>query len=100
MSPLPTRARRPERRRAATCHRTRARTAPQHAVLAQSRSLRLSELRREYQQRAEYQAQHKDDQDDRDLDLEVEQPGPKVEDAVGDHPGQQRAVRHRQGTKA
>ena len=70
-------------------------TLGQRAIFAKARPLRLGKLRRKHQERAEDHAQQKDDHDG-DLDLELGQCGPEVENAVGEQSGKQRAVRHRE----
>ena len=68
----------------------------ERAVLAEARPLRGGELRRQHQERTEYQTQHKRDHDD-DLDLEVWQSGAEVEDPAGNEAGKQSRRVPRQG---
>jgi hypothetical protein len=67
-------------------------TLGERAILAQALPLRLSQLRRKNQKRAEDHAQQKDDQGG-DLGLELRQCGPEEENAVGERSGKQGALR-------
>ena len=58
---------------------------------AKASPLRGNELRRKHQERAEHQAEDKEDEDD-DLYLEISQRGPEVENSVRNHSGQHRPV--------
>src|SRR6266576_6565015 len=86
MSPLPTNGSSAGAPPCSHWHRTRARNAEPACHIRDCLSARLSKLRREQQEQAEH----------RDLNLEVRQRGPEIENAIGDQSGNHCAVRHRQ----